>query len=81
MNTIEVDKYRFLEVSTNPNIIISLKGEKNFCELSQKDKSNFLKSNFKLRSYSEFSWSSYSCSEFHAKKQIRINEPKTIISM
>ena len=37
MNTIEVDKYRFLEVSTNPNIIISLKGEINFCELSHKD--------------------------------------------
>tara|TARA_Y100000768_G_scaffold288197_1_gene222449 strand:+ start:1070 stop:1753 length:684 start_codon:yes stop_codon:yes gene_type:complete len=54
VNTIEIDKYRFLEVSTNPNIIISLKGEKNFCELNQKDKLNFLKSNFKLSSYSEF---------------------------
>ena len=40
MNTIEVDKYRFLEVSTDPNIIITLKGVKNFCELNQKDKSN-----------------------------------------
>ena len=54
MNTIEIDKYKFLEVSTNPNIIISLRAEKNFCELSLKEKSNFLKSNFRIDSYSEF---------------------------
>ena len=54
MNIIEIDKYKFLEVSDNPNIIISLKGEKNFCELGESDKSNFMKSNFKLNSYSEF---------------------------
>lgn len=54
MNTIEIDKYKFLEVSTDPNILISLKGVKNFCELNLKDKSDFLKSNFRLNSYSEF---------------------------
>ena len=54
MNTIEIDKYKFLEVSTNPNIIISLRAEKNFCELNLKEKSNFLKSNFRVDSYSEF---------------------------
>ena len=67
MNTIEVDKYRFLEVSSNPNIIISLKGEKNFCELSQKDKSNFLKSNFKLSSYSEFN-------QIHSVKNVFVTD-------
>ena len=55
MNTIEVDEFKFLEVSTNPNILISLKGEKNFCELNLSDKSNFLKTNFKLDGYSELS--------------------------
>ena len=54
MNTIEVDEFKFLEVSTNPNILISLKGEKNFCELNLSDKSNFLKSYFGLDGYSEF---------------------------
>ena len=54
MNTIEVDEFKFLEVSTNPNILISLKGEKNFCELNLSDKSNFLKTNFGLYRYSEF---------------------------
>ncbi len=54
MNTIEVDEFKFLEVSTNPNILISLKGKKNFCELNLSDKSNFLKTNFRLDGYSEF---------------------------
>jgi hypothetical protein len=54
VNTIEVDEFKFLEVSTNPNILISLKGEKNFCELNLSDKSNFLKTNFGLYRYSEF---------------------------
>ena len=54
MNTIEIDEYKFLEVSNSPNIIISLKGKKNFCELSQSDKSYFMESHFKLSSYSEF---------------------------
>lgn len=54
MNTIKIDKYKFLEVSDSPNIIISLKGEKNFCELSQSDKTYFMESHFKLNSYSEF---------------------------
>ena len=48
MNTIEVDEFKFLEVSTNPNILISLKGENNFCDLNLSDKSNFLKTNFRL---------------------------------
>lgn len=54
MNTIEVDDFKFLEVSTNPNILISLKNKKNFCELNLRDKSNFLKTNFRLNGYSEF---------------------------
>lgn len=54
MNTIKIDKYKFLEVSNSPNIIISLKGEKNFCELSPSDKTYFMESHFKLNSYSEF---------------------------
>ena len=54
MNTIEVDEFKFLEVSTNPNILVSLRGEKNFCELNLSDKSNFLKTNFRLDGYSEF---------------------------
>ena len=54
MNTIEIDEYKFVEVSNSPNIIISLKGKKNFCELSQSDKSYFMESHFKLNSYSEF---------------------------
>ena len=55
MNTIVVDEFKFLEVSTNPNILISLKGKKDFCELNLSDKSNFLKTKT-LKNYKGKIW-------------------------
>jgi YfiH family protein len=54
MNVIEIEGFNFLEVSQSPNIIISLKGERNFSEESIKSKNELLEKYFGVSSYQEF---------------------------
>ena len=54
MNVIEIEGFNFLEVSQSPNIIISLKGEKNFCEESVLSKKELLRKYFGVLSFQEF---------------------------
>jgi YfiH family protein len=54
MNVIEIEGFNFLEVSQSPNIIISLKGEKNFCEESVVTKKELLRKYFGVLSFQEF---------------------------
>ena len=54
MNVIEVEGFNFLEVSQSPNIIISLKGERNFSAVDIKTKKGLLKKYFGVLSYQEF---------------------------
>ena len=53
MNVIEVEGFNFLEVSQSPNIIISLKGERNFSAEDIKTKKGLLKKYFGVLSYQE----------------------------
>ena len=53
MNVIEIEGFNFLEVSQSPNIIISLKGERNFSAEDIKTKKELLKKYFGVLSYQE----------------------------
>ena len=54
MNEILIDGYRFFEMHKDPNIYISVSGRKNFCELSQQDRTSFLNNHFGIESYRDF---------------------------
>ena len=53
MNVIEIEGFNFLEVSQSPNIIISLKGKRNFSAEDIKTKKELLKKYFGVLSYQE----------------------------
>ena len=54
MNVIEINGFNFLEVSQSPNIIISLKGDKNFSELDPLAREEFMKKYFGVDSFEDF---------------------------
>lgn len=54
MHIIEVKEFNFLEISKSPNIIISLKGKKNFSEESAEAKAKFMDKYFGVKSFQEF---------------------------
>tara|TARA_B100000965_G_C19555580_1_gene742018 strand:- start:86 stop:769 length:684 start_codon:yes stop_codon:yes gene_type:complete len=54
MNVIEINGFNFLEVSQSPNIIISLKGDKNFFELDPLAREEFMKKYFGVDSFEDF---------------------------
>ena len=54
MKFIDIESYKFLEISQNPNILISLKTDQCFSILSLNQREQFLKNNFGIEAYREF---------------------------
>jgi len=54
MKFIDIESYKFLEISQNPNILISLKTDQCFSILSMNQREQFLKNNFGIEAYREF---------------------------
>lgn len=54
MEVINYKDYRFLRVCESPNIVISLKSEKQFCDLDKEGKDDLLKQAFGVSAFNEF---------------------------
>ena len=54
MKFLNIEKYRFLEISQNPTILISLKSDQCFSALTLDQRAQFLKNNFGVETYQEF---------------------------
>ena len=54
MEVIDYKDYRFLKVYESPNIVISLNGEKQFCDLDKEGKYHLLNQAFGVSAFNEF---------------------------
>lgn len=54
MEVIDFKDYRFLKVYESPNIVISLNGTKQFCDLNKEDKYDLLHQAFGVSAFNEF---------------------------
>ena len=54
MEVIDFKEYRFLKVCESPNIVISLKSEKQFCDLDKEGKDDLLNQAFGVSAFNEF---------------------------
>ena len=54
MEVIDLKDYRFLKVCESPNIVISLKSEKQFCDQDKEGKHNLLNRAFGVSAFNEF---------------------------
>ena len=54
MEVINFKDYRFLKVCESPNIVISLNGAKQFCDLNKEDKHDLLNRAFGVSAFNEF---------------------------
>ena len=54
MEVIDFKDYRFLKVCESPNIVISLNGAKQFCDLNKEDKHDLLNRAFGVSVFNEF---------------------------
>lgn len=54
MKEIVLDGYRFIECCEHPRILVSIKGQKNFCNLSAIKKEALLRKEFNIASYTDF---------------------------
>ncbi len=54
MEVIDFKDYRFLKVCESPNIMISLNGTKQFCDLNKDDKYDLLHQAFGVSAFNEF---------------------------
>ena len=54
MEVIDFKDYRFLKVCESPNIVISLKSEKQFCDQDKEGKHNLLNRAFGVSAFNEF---------------------------